>query len=123
MKAKILVVDDSMMIRTQVAKTLRGVGYDAVDAVDGVDALAKLEANPDVALIVCDLNMPQMDGMQLLEQLKGDAERFAIPFVMLTTETLPAIAERAKALGAKGWINKPFKADTIVSVAQQLLGA
>lgn len=123
MSRKVLVVDDSLLIRTQVSKTLRGNGYEAVDAKDGVDALAKLEANPDVALIVCDVNMPQMGGIELLEELKSRPEHEGKAFVMLTTEDQASLVERAKSLGANGWITKPFKADTLVTVAQELLGA
>ena len=123
MTRKVLVVDDSLLIRTQVTKTLRGNGYEALDAKDGVDALTKLDANPDVALIVRDVNMPKMGGIELLEEIRCRPEHKNKAFVMLTTEDQADMVARAKSLGAKGWITKPFKVDTLVTVAQELLGA
>jgi two-component system chemotaxis response regulator CheY len=122
MSAKVLVIDDSMMVRQQVGRALKGAGFSVIEATDGVDGLQKLTASPDTTLVVCDVNMPRMNGIEFLESLKkGDAP--ANPaVVMLTTEGQPELMQRAKALGAKGWIVKPFKPDLLVAAAKKLTG-
>lgn len=118
MTTKILVVDDSSMVRQQVGRALTGSGFSVIEAVDGVDALEKLAASPDACLVVCDVNMPRMNGIEFLEQknLSGNQT----PVVMLTTEGQPEMIQKAKALGAKGWVVKPFKPDLLVAAAKKL---
>ncbi len=119
MNAKILVVDDSQMVRCSVGRTLVGAGFNVVEAIDGADALSKLAANDDTRLVVCDVNMPRMSGIEFLEALRSTpAANVAV--VMLTTEGQPELIQRAKALGAKGWIVKPFKPDLLVAAARKL---
>ena len=119
MSAKILVVDDSMMVRNQVSRVLTGSGFTVVAANDGMDGLAKLE--PDTKLVVCDMNMPRMSGLELLEELRV-ARSNNVPFVMLTTEDQTEMVARAKALGANGWIVKPLKPELLLSAAKKLTG-
>ena len=118
MATKILVIDDSAMVRQQVGQALSNSGFSVIEAVDGVDALDKLESTPDTALVVCDVNMPRMNGIEFLEQ-KSKAGN-AVPVVMLTTEGQPELIQKAKALGAKGWVVKPFKPDLLVAAAKKL---
>ena len=118
MSASVLVVDDSMMVRKQVGAALKGQGYNVVEAVDGMDALEKLDGNPDTRLIVCDVNMPRMNGIEFLEQL--GVRKSTVPVVMLTTEGQPDLIQRAKSLGAKGWLVKPFKPDYLTATAKKL---
>jgi two-component system chemotaxis response regulator CheY len=115
--SKILVVDDSMMVRRQVGGTLRNLGYLVVEAVDGLDALEKLDANRDAQFIVCDVNMPRMNGIEFLERLSASGSK--VPVVMLTTEGEPDLIQRAKALGAKGWLLKPFKAEFLEATVKK----
>ena len=115
---RILVVDDSPTIRQQVSLALRQAGFEVQEAVDGVDALTHL-ATPAAAMI-CDVNMPRMNGLELLEKLRADNRCPAMPILMLTTEGEPALVERAKKAGAKGWIVKPFKADLLVAAVKRL---
>lgn len=122
MAGSILIVDDSAMVRRQVGAALTGAGYATVEATDGVDAQAKLAATADTALIVCDVNMPRMNGLELLEHLVRDPRAAKIPVVMLTTEGQPELIQRAKALGAKGWLVKPFKPEMLLAVAKKLVG-
>jgi two-component system chemotaxis response regulator CheY len=118
MGGRVLVVDDSAMVRGQVARSLRAAGFEVDEAFDGIDALEKIaEAGP--ALIICDINMPRMSGIELLEHL-GLEGTTRTPVVVLTTEGQPELIKRAKELGAKGWIIKPFKADLLVAVARKL---
>ena len=119
MPGKILIVDDSVLVRRQVGMALVAAGYATVDAVDGADASTKVTT--DTALIVCDINMPRMNGIELLEHLGGDAATARIPVVMLTTEGQPELIQRAKALGAKYWLVKPFKADLLLAVVKKLV--
>ena len=114
----ILVIDDSMMVRKQVGAALKGLGYAILEAVDGVDALEKLENSSDTRLIVCDVNMPRMNGLEFLERLS--ARGSDVPVVMLTTEGQPELIQRAKSLGAKGWLVKPFKPEFLAATAKKL---
>lgn len=119
---KVLVVDDSLMVRQQVGRALTAAGFTIVEAVDGADALEKLAATPEAALVVCDVNMPRMSGIEFLENVRRDG-RPALPVVMLTTEGQPELIQKAKALGAKGWIVKPFKPDLLVAAVKKLTAA
>lgn len=115
---KILVVDDSPTVRQQVGLALSQAGYEIVEAVDGLDAIGKVD--PSIAMMICDVNMPRMNGLEMLEKLRTDARWNALPVVMLTTEGQPGLIERAKKAGAKGWIIKPFKADLLVAAVKRL---
>ena len=121
MSAKVLVVDDSSLVRRQVGKALTGAGFSISEATDGLDALEKLAASPDTRLIVCDVNMPRMNGLEFIERLNAGGSRIAV--VMLTSEGQPELVERAKALGAKGWLVKPFKPELLVAAAKKLTAA
>lgn len=118
MTARVMVIDDSQLVRRQVTAALKGPGYLVTEAVDGLDALEKLAGLSDTRLIVCDVNMPRMNGIELLERLK--AQGSLVPVVMLTTEGQPELIQRARSLGAKGWIVKPFKAEALVATAAKL---
>jgi len=119
MAARILVIDDSFMVRRQVTAALSTRGYLIAEAVDGVDALEKLTQFPEIKLMICDVNMPRMNGIELLERLC--AQRSTVPVVMLTTEGQPELIHRAKALGAKAWIIKPFKPEFLVATAAKMV--
>jgi two-component system chemotaxis response regulator CheY len=115
---RILTIDDSLMIRQQLGSALKGAGFSTVEAGDGVEALRKLAANPDLRLVICDINMPRMSGIEFLEHLRGQDS--PPPVLMLTTDSQPELIHRAKALGAKGWIVKPFKAELLVAAVRRL---
>lgn len=121
MNPKILVVDDSRMVRSQVTLALVDAGFEVVEACDGRDALQKLD-DGGVSLVVCDINMPNMDGIEFLDRLRTKPFR-APPVVMLTTEGQPDLVQRAKTLGAKGWIMKPFKPALLIAAAKRLIAA
>ena len=115
---KILVIDDSPTVRQQVGLALSQAGFQVVEAVDGLDAIGKVDATVD--MLICDVNMPRMNGLEMLEKLRTDVRWKALPVVMLTTEGQPGLIERAKKAGAKGWIIKPFKAELLVAAVQRL---
>ncbi len=120
--AKILVVDDSSTVRDEVAGFLKKHGLDVATAVDGKDGLAKVKADPGLKLVVCDVNMPNMDGLTMVEKVRGELGNAAINVIMLTTESSPAMKERGKAAGIKGWIVKPFKGEAVLETFRKLAG-
>jgi two-component system chemotaxis response regulator CheY len=120
--AKILVVDDSGTVRDEVAGFLRNHGLDVATAVDGKDGLAKLKATPGVRLVITAVNMPNMDGLTKVEKIRGELANSTVNVVMLTTESSPAMKERGKAAGVKGWIVKPFKGDAVLDALKKLAG-
>ena len=120
--AKILVVDDSSTVRDEVAGFLKKHGLDVATAVDGKDGLAKVKADPGLKLVVCDVNMPNMDGLTMVEKVRGELGNAAINVIMLTTESSPAMNERGKAAGIKGWIVKPFKGEAVLETFRKLAG-
>ena len=120
MSKKILVVDDSNTIRQQVGMCLTGAGYTVVEAADGVEGLDAIKSTPDIAMVICDVNMPNMNGIEMLEAVHADGKFNALPVIMLTTEGQPALISRAKKAGAKGWIVKPFKPDLLLAAAKKL---
>lgn len=116
---KILVVDDSAAVRREVANAL--LEFEIIEAADGVEAVDQVRANPDVGLMICDVNMPRMSGIDVLLHIQ-DRTRAGLNVVMLTTEGQPALIRRARELGAKGWIVKPFKPVQLLAAARKLLG-
>jgi two-component system, chemotaxis family, chemotaxis protein CheY len=119
---RVLVVDDSPMVRELVRSTLEGGGFEAVEASDGGDALAKLESDAEIALVISDVNMPVMGGLDFLDRFVSSGRHKTIPFVLLTSEAMPSMIERAKKAGAKGWIVKPFKPLLLLAAVRKLLG-
>lgn len=116
----ILTADDSASMREMIAFTLRNAGYDVVEAVDGRDALAKIgQSCPQ--MLITDLNMPNMDGIELIRQVRALPQCKYIPIVMLTTESNDARKQAGRAAGASGWIVKPFRSEQLVMVAKKLL--
>ncbi|MGC4067636.1 MAG: response regulator [Polyangiaceae bacterium] len=120
MGKKILVVDDSATVRQQVGLALTQAGFDILEAVDGMDGVEKMNHANDIALVICDVNMPRMNGLEMLEKVAAERKGAMVPVVMLTTEGQPELVERAKRAGAKGWIVKPFKAELLVAAAKKL---
>ncbi len=121
MSKLIMVVDDSAMIRTQVRRALVGAGFQVVQATDGQDGWEKLTS--DVALVVCDVNMPRMNGLEFVEQVRHGPEYKRLPIVMLTTEGRPDMIRQARKLGCKAWMVKPFKPSLLISAVEKILAA
>ena len=118
----ILTVDDSASIRQMVKLTLTGVGYIVLQACDGAEGLAKARATA-VDLVVTDLNMPVMNGLSLIRELRKLASYKGVPIIFLTTESDPVMKQAAKAAGATGWITKPFQQEQLIAVTRKVLGA
>jgi two-component system, chemotaxis family, chemotaxis protein CheY len=122
MAAKVLVVDDSRTIRQQVESTLSQAGYAVIEAEDGRQGLDVLSAQRDIRMVICDVNMPHMDGLKMLATLKADAGNADLPVLMLTSEGQASLIQQAKRSGAKGWIVKPFKPDHLVAIVRKIVG-
>lgn len=118
--AKILAVDDSASMRQMVSFTLKGAGHDVVEAVDGVDALAKAKGTT-FDLVISDVNMPNMDGITLIKELRTLPAFKFTPMLMLTTESTGDKKQQGKAAGATGWIVKPFNPDQLLATIGKVL--
>jgi two-component system chemotaxis response regulator CheY len=122
MPTKIMVCDDSAIVRQQVTWALIEAGFEVVEAVDGQDASEKIDASKNISLLVCDVNMPRMDGLALLAKLAGADKKPPFPVLMLTTDGQPELIANARSLGAKGWIVKPVGSDILVKTVKKLTG-
>lgn len=120
---QILVVDDSSTVRNEVGDFLKANGLRVMTAVDGKDGLDKLKANPSIKLVVSDVNMPNMDGLTMAEKIRSEQRNTAVGIIMLTTENSPAMKERGKAAGIKGWIVKPFNGPAVIATLSKLVAA
>lgn len=120
MSRTIMIVDDSPSIRQVVSMALTKAGYEVVEAEDGQDALNKLE-NQKVNLIICDVNMPNMDGLTFLKTLKQQANHKFTPVIMLTTESQQSLKMEGKIAGAKAWMVKPFKPEQMLEAISKLI--
>lgn len=118
-KKTILTVDDSRTIRDMLRLTLSASGYRVVQAEDGLQGLEVLEAE-GADVIITDINMPRLDGFGFIERVRADERRRGIPILVLTTETTPAMKERARAAGATGWISKPFDPDHLTTALRRV---
>jgi two-component system chemotaxis response regulator CheY len=122
MGKKILVVDDSGTVRQQVAEVLTEAGYQVLEAADGVDGAHMVDATSDLAMVICDINMPRMNGIEMVKLLKKDPRHANLVVVMLTTEGQPGPIAMAKQAGARGWIVKPFETKNLVAAVRKLAG-
>ena len=119
--AKILAVDDSASMRQMVSFTLKGAGHEVMEASDGVEAL-KLAQGQSVDLVLSDVNMPNMDGIELCRNLRQLATYKFTPILMLTTESAGDKKTEGKSAGATGWIVKPFNPDQLLTTIKKVLG-
>ena len=116
----IMVVDDSASLRQVVGIALKGAGYDVIEGRDGVDALSKCTGQK-IHLVVCDVNMPNMDGITFVKEFKKLASYRFTPVIMLTTESQEAKKREGQAAGAKAWVVKPFKPEVLLGAVQKLV--
>jgi two-component system chemotaxis response regulator CheY len=121
MTASILTVDDSPSLRMAIRIALTGAGYRVTEAGDGVEGLAKATAET-FDMIVTDLNMPNMDGLTMIRELRTQPAQAGVPIIFLTTESDAEMKAQAKAAGATGWLVKPFVPDQLIKIARKVLG-
>ena len=117
---RVLTVDDSPTVRQMVAFTLAKAGYEVEGAADGREGLAKARQSK-FDLVITDLNMPNMDGIQMIAAVRALPGYMFVPILMLTTESHPGKKDAGRKAGATGWIVKPFRADQLVAVMQKLI--
>jgi two-component system chemotaxis response regulator CheY len=117
---RVLIVDDSKSIIAMVQYSLEKAGYEVHTAYNGEEGLKRLEEMDGADLIVCDLNMPKLDGLSMLAKVK-DSKFSSTPFVILTTEAHESFREKAKEVGAKAFIIKPFTEDQLKSVVKKFI--
>jgi len=120
MAKTIMIVDDSASLRQVVAISLKGAGYDVVEACDGVDALKKLDGRK-LHLIISDVNMPNMDGLTFVKAAKQLPAYKFTPVIMLTTEAGDAMKQQGQAAGAKAWVVKPFQPAQMLAAVAKLV--
>ena len=119
MSATVLIVDDSATVRQQVGTVLLQSGFQVEHACDGVEGVSRIQKG-GIDCVICDVNMPNMNGIELVEAVKQCEQHSKLPIIMLTTEGAKELIQRAKQAGASGWIVKPFKADLLVAAVQKL---
>ncbi|MDD3764653.1 MAG: response regulator [Nevskiales bacterium] len=118
--SRILAVDDSASMRQMVAFTLKSAGYDVAEAPDGAEAL-EMAKKEKFNLVLCDVNMPNMDGISLVKALRQLPDYKFTPLLMLTTEAGPEKKQEGKQAGATGWLVKPFNPEQLVTTIQRVL--
>ena len=121
MAKTVLAVDDSASIRQMVSFTLKSAGYEVVEAVDGMDGLEKAKTK-SINLVLTDQNMPRMDGLTLIKNLRGMPQYAKTPILMLTTESSDAMKTQGRAAGATGWLVKPFDPQRLIDVVRKVIG-
>lgn len=120
MSKTIMIIDDSKSLRQIVAIALSGAGYNVVEAGDGMDALNKLSAEK-IHLIICDVNMPNMDGITFVKELRQLPAHKFTPVIMLTTEGREAKKQEGQAAGARAWMTKPFVPEQMLAAISKLI--
>lgn len=119
MPHKILSVDDSKTVRVIIRNALKRFDCEIIEASNGMEGLDKAKVHPDLVLL--DITMPVMDGVEMLERLRADPALADIPVVMLTAEGQKTVAERALALGSRGYLMKPFTNDTLIRHVSEII--
>ena len=117
----IMVVEDSSTMRQMVGFTLKRNGYEVIEAVDGNDALEKINGE-QLHMIITDVNMPNMDGIEFVRQVRAKPECKFVPVIMLTTESQEVKKNEGRAAGATGWIVKPFNPEHLMAVVNKVIG-
>lgn len=122
MSHRILVVDDSATLRQEVSEVLTKVGFEVMEAADGQIGAEMISKDSTISVVICDVNMPRMNGIEMVRSVKSQPQNANVSILMLTTDGQPALIKKAKEAGAKGWIVKPFKPAQLVAVVQKLAG-
>ncbi len=117
-----MVVDDSATVRQVLQMTLIQAGYEVIEAVDGENAI-ELFQNNKIDMLMTDLNMPNMNGIDLIKQIRQNKDNRFMPIVMLTTESQPERKKEGKDAGASGWLTKPFKPEQLLSIVKMVCPA
>ena len=122
MGKKILHCDDTAEIRVRVKSLLEAEGFEVITARDGKEALEKFQSTPDILLVISDVIMPNMTGIELLKALKADPKNGDLPILMLSSDVHPAQIQRAKKAGMIGWLKKPYEDKDLIATVRKLAG-
>jgi two-component system chemotaxis response regulator CheY len=117
---KVLIVDDSETVRKQFGRALHGAGLEVLEACDGLEGLELIDAHRDLTAVVLDVNMPCMNGLDMLEKLRENPANASLAVIILTTEAQRSLVERARAAGARAWLIKPVKTELLLDVIGRL---
>jgi two-component system chemotaxis response regulator CheY len=120
MTQKVLIVDHTLSVRQQLNQTLTQAGFTVLEASDGELGLLQVEYHPDLAMVLTEVDMPHMDGLTMLERLKANGARPALPVLMLTAHAPLPLLGRAKRAGARGWIVRPIMPENLVETVRRL---
>ncbi len=120
MKGNILVVDDSGSIRKAMRFILEKEGFSVTEAFNGADCIKKI--NPDISLIVSDINMPEMDGIEMIKKIRETGPNKTIPIIIVTTVAQEEMMQKGKDMGATAWLLKPFRPENFISVINKIIG-
>jgi two-component system chemotaxis response regulator CheY len=121
MPHKVLIIDDSRSVRRSLVDLLSPSGYEVFEAEDGVQGADTIERVPELSLVICDVNMPRMSGLEMLTKVKADGKNAKLPILMLTTEGRTDIIREAKQAGACGWIVKPINPAHLLATIRKLI--
>ena len=119
---KILIVDDSSVIRQAIRHSLEYEGFTVFEAGNGADALTLLQVQVDIGLVITDISMPKMDGLSMAMKVKADPKLSHVKVCMLTSESSKSSKEQARKAGISAWFTKPFKVDTMIPAVKKILG-
>ena len=120
--AQVLVVDDSSTVRNELESFLTENGLHVSTANDGLMGLEALRNDPAIKLVITDINMPNMDGLTMVEKIRDELGNSNVAVLVLTTDNDPALKKRGKAAGVKGWIVKPFNGANVINPIKKLVG-
>jgi two-component system, chemotaxis family, chemotaxis protein CheY len=119
--AKVLVIDDSASVRQTVSKALSRAGFQVIQALDGIEGAKQIRAHDDLAVVVCEINVPRMHGLDMLESVQQEIAEKGLVVAVLTSETNPEVILRGKRAGVKGWFFKPFREGLLVAAVNKLV--
>jgi two-component system chemotaxis response regulator CheY len=118
---KVMIVDDSDTLRSSLKKLLIASGFDVVEASDGIQGVELWNVNhADVALVITDYNMPEMDGISMVRKIRGMPKGAEVPIFMLTTESSPELKASGKEVGIKAWVTKPFNDEKLMMAVKKM---
>jgi two-component system, chemotaxis family, chemotaxis protein CheY len=120
-KMKIMIVDDSETLRAQLRRDLESKQYQVIEGVDGMNGLDLLAANPDVKLIISDVNMPRLDGLSMTKKIHDDEKYKTIPVIIMTTEMSADLKAKGKDAGVRAWITKPYVAEKLLAAIGKII--
>lgn len=120
---KILCVDDSEAVRTHLKRIFEPENFTVIEAVDGVEGISAVKNNPDIKMIVADVNMPVMDGIRMCELLQAEGLITNIPIIMISTESNATLKAAGKAVGVIAWISKPFNPEILLATVKKMIAS